>query len=267
MNALDIALAVVLAYFLIRGIFRGLVKEVVGILGLFIAFWVASAYWQLGADQLTPLTDRPGYRGVLSFAAIYLIVYFLIGLLSIFVDKIVKLAVTPLVSSAFGGALGLLKGAALCLVVLTAVMGFLYTKDDFFTNSKAWTYARPLTEEIRTWIPERIKGFIEERQAMVSGSLSPRLQAPAAGTAPPGSPAAPSQAAPLGLQPPVDYPTLMAIVRAHPLLITPAWMEKLDGMNPQSVDQATVRDFIRDHPNLFSPAPSRPWPQPDAPAE
>ncbi|MDR1313982.1 MAG: CvpA family protein [Deltaproteobacteria bacterium] len=264
MNALDIALAVVLSYFLIRGIFRGLVKEVVGILGLFIAFWVASAYWELGAAQLTSLTDREEYRGVLSFAAIYLIVYFLVGLLSIFVDKIVKLTISPLVSSVFGGALGFVKGAALSAVVLTAVMGFLYTKDDFFTNSKAWAFAKPLTEEIKTWIPESVKGFIDKRQAMVSGSLTPRLQAPASA---PARPPASAPAAPLGLQPPVDYPTLMDIVRQHTFQIQPSWMEKLDGMTPEQVSPEVIRDFIRDHPSLFAQAPARPWPQPDAPAE
>ncbi|MDR2612260.1 MAG: CvpA family protein [Deltaproteobacteria bacterium] len=262
MNALDIALAVVLSYFLIRGIFRGLVKEVVGILGLFIAFWVASAYWRLGAEQLIPLTDRAAYRGVLSFAAIYLIVYFLVGILSVFVDKIVKLAITPLVSSAFGGVLGLFKGAALSAVVLTTVTGFLYTKDGFFTTSKAWTYARPVTEEIKTWIPENIKGFIDERQALVSGSLVPR---PSPGSAPPRAPSPPQ--APMGLQAPVDYPSLMDVIRQHPLEITSEWSEKADSLTPQSVDSQTLRDFVRDHPNLFSAAAPRPWPQPDAPAE
>ncbi|MDR1039470.1 MAG: CvpA family protein [Deltaproteobacteria bacterium] len=263
MNALDIALAVVLSYFLIRGIFRGLVKEVVGILGLLIAFWVASAYWQLGADQLTQLTDRPGYRGVLSFAAIYLVVYFLVGLLSIFVDKIVKLTITPLVSSVFGGALGLIKGAALCAVILTAVMGFLYTKDDFFTNSKAWAYAGPITEEIKTWIPESVKGFIDDRQHAVTGSLAPRL--PAAAASPVRPPAAAS--APLGLQAPVDYPTLMDVFRRYPFEVTQAWADKLDSMTPQSVTPEILRDFVRDHPHLFSQAPARPWPQPDSPPE
>ena len=49
MSALDIALTVILSYFLIRGVFRGLVKEVVGILGLAVAFWAASVYWLAGA--------------------------------------------------------------------------------------------------------------------------------------------------------------------------------------------------------------------------
>jgi membrane protein required for colicin V production len=265
MNALDIALAVVLSYFLIRGILRGLVKEVVGILGLFIAFWVASAYWKVGADQLTPLTDREAYRGVLSFVSIYLIVYFLIGLLSIFVDKIVKLALSPLASSALGGALGLVKGLALSVVVLTAVMGFLNAKDDFFTKSKAWTYARPLTEELRTWVPESVGAFIDERQASVTGRLSAAPSAPAAQASPPGAPA-PSRDG-LGLTPPTDYQSLMAIVREHPFRITPGWMERLEGIQPQAVDPTLLRDFVTDHRDLFAPAPARPWPQPDAPSD
>ncbi|MDR2460150.1 MAG: CvpA family protein [Deltaproteobacteria bacterium] len=257
MNALDIALAVVLSYFLLRGIFRGLVKEVVGILGLFIAFWVASSYWQMGALQLTPITEKESYRGVLSFVIIFLVVYFLAGLLSIFVDKIVKLTLTPLVSSAFGGILGLLKGIAISVILLTAVTAFLFTSDSFFNNSVAWTYIYPMTEEVKAWLPEKLDTFIAERQGEVRGSLTPQASTQTAQT----------QGAPLGLAPPTDYPSLMAIVRAHPMEVNATWLELLESTNNESLDQDTIRRFVRDHPHLFSaPRPQeRLWPEPDTP--
>jgi membrane protein required for colicin V production len=256
MNALDIALAVVLSYFLLRGLFRGLVKEVVGILGLFIAFWVASAYWQLGALQLTPVTDKDSYRGVLSFVIIYLVVYFLVGLLSVFVDKIVKLTLSSLVSSIFGAFLGLVKGVALSVIILTTVTAFLFTADDFFQGSMAWTYMEPLTQEVKAWLPEKIETYIGERQGEVTGSLR--------GT----QPQEPTRnRAPLGLKPPIDYPSLRAIVDAHPFDINGNWLEKVDSAKPEDVDAQFIRDFVRDHPHLFSapgPAPQL-WPQPDNP--
>jgi membrane protein required for colicin V production len=261
MNALDIALTVVLAYFLLRGLFRGLVKEVVGILGLFIAFWVASTYWQLGAEQLTPITDKASYRGVLSFVIIYLIVYFLVGLISIFVDKIVKLTLTPLVSSIFGATLGLLKGIFLSVIILTAVTAFLFTSDSFFNNSVAWSYAYPLVEEVKSFLPQKLETYIGERQGEVRGDLT--------GTLPKDTSRRNIPRPNLGLTPPTDFPSLMTIKREHPLEILPAWMEKLENISPEALDSDTLKGFIKDHPNLFSaPPPTQPmWPQPDTPQE
>ncbi|MDR2349772.1 MAG: CvpA family protein [Deltaproteobacteria bacterium] len=262
MNALDIALTVVLSYFLLRGLFRGLVKEIVGILGLFVAFWVAATWWQTGAEHLTPVTDKASYRGVLSFVIIYLVVYFLVGLVSVFVDKIVKLTLTPVVSSIFGGVLGLLKGAALSVILLTAVTAFLFTSDSFFEKSMAWSHAKPLVEELKSFLPSKLEGYIGERQGEVRGSL--------AGTLPrnPARPAAtPGRA--LGLTPPSDYPSLMTIKREHPMDILPAWMEKLEDLKPEALDRDTLTGFVKDHPHLFSAPPpgSPPWPQPDTPRE
>ena len=251
MNALDIAITVILAYFLLRGIFRGLVKELVGILGLFIAFWVASSYWELGAEQLSSLTEKEAYRGVLSFVIIYLVVYFLVGLISIFVDKIVKITISPVVSSVFGGMLGLLKGAALSLILLTAVTAFLFTSDSFFEKSKAWQHAGGIAAEIKSFFPQKLGGFIEERQSEARGSLAEDRPEDN-----------------LGLAPPRDYPSLMAVKEKYGDRISSALMGRLESLTPESLDPALLTSFIRENPRLFSaPIRNAPWPDPETPEE
>ncbi|MDR1164669.1 MAG: CvpA family protein [Deltaproteobacteria bacterium] len=259
MNALDIAVIVVLTYFLIRGVFRGLVKEVVGVLGLFVAFWVASVYWEMGAAQLAPITEKDSYRGVLSFIIIYLIIYFLISLLSIFVDKVVKLAITPLISSVLGGALGLMKGAALTVILLTVVMGFLSVNEPFFQNSYAWERAASLTGEVRSWLPDRVGAFIADRQRAVGGSLRPAPATPAPSPRAGDRPREP-------LTPPSDYRSLMNIVRDNPFEISPAWMGTIDSLDrPEALTPEMLAAFIREHPNLFNRAPATaPGAQPNA---
>ncbi|MDR2354034.1 MAG: CvpA family protein [Deltaproteobacteria bacterium] len=253
MSALDIAIIVILTYFLIRGIFRGVIKEIVGIFGLFIAFWVASTYWQLGSEQLTVLTKELPLRGVLSFVIIFLIVYFLVGIMSVFVDKAIKMAVSPFVSSMFGGILGLFKGSALIVILLTNIMGFLSIKESFFQDSLAFKYAYPMTQEVKSWVPERIKSFIDNKQSSFSRTIT---------TPPPTTGRTPSPQ-PLGLAPPTNLTSLLAIMREHPLDINPAWMEKLDSLTPQSVDPELLKSFVRDHPNLFgTPEVPQPWGQP-----
>ena len=170
MSALDIALTVILSYFLIRGIFRGLVKEVVGILGLFVAFWAASIYWSAGAEQLKVILDiSADRRGVLSFIIIFSIVYFLVGLMSIFIDKIVKLTITPLCSGLVGGALGVLKGSVLCVILLAAPTIFLKPDNVFYSDSVIWPNVYPWCVEVKTWFPDSLRKLMGQGEQVLRG--------------------------------------------------------------------------------------------------
>jgi membrane protein required for colicin V production len=270
MSALDIALTVILSYFFIRGIFRGLVKEIVGILGLFVAFWVAGVYWTAGAEQLKPVIDNEAYRSVLSFLVIYLIIYFLIGLLSLFVDKIVKVTITPLCSGLTGGALGLLKGAALSVILLTASTAFIRADMPFYTESVVWRGVSPFCEQVKTWIPESLRKLMGQRGPVAGGDLrvmrpAPSTPAPATGAAP--APVGPPSAVATPLTPPTDYESLAALVEAHPDRVNPAWLERVRSASPAEVDAEFLTQFIRDNRVLFvspraEPEPSPAWPSP-----
>ncbi|MDR1395945.1 MAG: CvpA family protein [Deltaproteobacteria bacterium] len=239
MSALDIALTVILSYFFIRGVFRGLVKEVVGILGLFVAFWAASSYWQMGSEQLTPITDNPTYRGVLSFMAIYVVIYFLIGLISLFVDKIVKMTITPFVSGLVGAFLGLLKGLVLCSIILTATTAFVRPDQSFYQESAAWPKLEPLCDQVKAWVPAGLKQLMNPQTAF---RAVPSDQTPARGQA---------------LVPPGDFQSLKKILTDHSELISAPWQEKIRNLTgPENLDPEDLKRFIRDHPNLFAVTPS-----------
>jgi membrane protein required for colicin V production len=264
MSALDIAICVILAYFLIRGIFRGLVKEVVGILGLFVAFWAASAYWKAGADQLTPIIDSGTYRAVLSFVVIYLIVYFLIGLMSVFVDKIVKITITPLSSGLAGAGLGLFKGAALCVIVLAASTAFLKSDHTFYTDSWTWPKAEPLCQKVKEWMPESLRNLISSSPILSGVVTPPKSSSQPAAPAP--APAAPNPAA-TGNSAPIDYQSLIKMVNDNPNLVNPAWFEKIKTLTPDMFNADLVNTFIRENPNLFSSFNQNPAPGSEAPAQ
>ncbi len=86
MNGLDIALVVVLFFFFVRGIFRGFVKEVAGIVGLVLGFLLASSYHATGARYLEPVLHNASYRQAISFLIIFVLVFFIVGLLGLLVD-------------------------------------------------------------------------------------------------------------------------------------------------------------------------------------
>ncbi|MDR1608584.1 MAG: CvpA family protein, partial [Deltaproteobacteria bacterium] len=246
-------------YFFIRGVFRGLVKEIVGVLGLFVAFWAASSYWSLGAEQLSPITDNPTYRAVLSFIIIYVVIYFLIGLISIFVDKIVKIAITPFVSGLLGSFLGLLKGIVLSSIVLTATSAFIRADQPFFQDSTLWPIIKPFSEQARALAPSNLTELMKPQ---TTNRTLRAESAPQKGQT---------------LAPPTDFQSLKKILNEHPELIAEAWRDKFRNLvGPEALDPEDIKRFIRDHPNLFSmtqmprtpqasPTPVQPspsWPSP-----
>ncbi len=264
-GGLDIALLVILGYFFLRGIFRGVVKEVVAVLGLFVAFWVASVYWPLGAEHLRAIFDLSGQRGITSFILIFMVVYFLISIISIFVDKIVKLTLSPLVSALLGALVGLLKGILVCGIIMSGAQMFLKPNDKFFTDSQVWPYIKPVTEQAKSWMPEALKLAMEAKKSLPTAS---RQQPAQTG----GNEAEIPSAASLSLDS-VDFAEIQRVLKSHPDLIAPAWREKLRNLSgPEALSKEDLRRFASDHPNLFSKisAPANPagtapsWSQPAA---
>jgi hypothetical protein len=180
---------------------------------------------------------------------IYLIVYFLVGLMSVFVDKIVKITITPLSSGLAGAGLGLLKGAALCVIVLAASTSFLEPNNNFYADSWAWPTAKPMCEKVKAWMPETLSKLMG-----LASRATGTLERPQA--APQARPAAPLA----GLPAPADNPasptddqSLMALLDAYGGRITPAWRERLGRLTPSEVNPELILAFVRDNPGLFSP--------------
>ncbi len=252
-GGLDIALAVIMGYFFLRGIFRGVVKEVVAVLGFFVAFWVASQYWPLGEEHLKAIFDLPGQRGAVSFILVFLVVYFLISIISIFVDKIVKLTISPLASALLGAVVGVLKGVLVCAIILMGVQTFLGPNEKFFTNSKLWPYFEPVTNQARAWMPEALRGLMNMKKNLpIIGDERPEA---------PALPALPGLDA-------VDWKSIQDILASRPEAVSSAWRDKLRGLSGgESLSREDINRFVSDHPELFSgqgsaPAAAPSWPQP-----
>jgi membrane protein required for colicin V production len=267
-GGLDIALLVILGYFILRGLFRGVVKEVVAVLGLFVAFWVAGVNWHLAEMHLKPIFDMPGQRGISSFLIIFIVVYFFNSIISIFVDKIVKLTISPLASGLLGAAVGVVKGVLVCGILMSGAQVFMKPGEPFFTTSRIWPFLRPVTAQAMAWMPEGL-----QRTLSAKAVPDPRPGRPQTGSAP---------AASRENQPPeaADWKNIQDMLRNNPESILPAWRSKLQSLGGgEALSPDDLKRFIGEHPFLFSsqaplppgqkPAaipvePPPTWPQPAA---
>ncbi|MGD9335332.1 MAG: CvpA family protein, partial [Desulfobacterales bacterium] len=108
MNFFDIIVIVILGYCLIRGAFRGLVKELSSIIGVFGGFFGAYTYYPVLAKPLSKWIANVGYLNLLSFLIIFCGVFIIISILGIIINyllKIVFLSWLDRVSGAMFGAM------------------------------------------------------------------------------------------------------------------------------------------------------------------
>jgi hypothetical protein len=170
---------------------------------------------------------------------IYMVVYFLIGLISLFVDKIIKMTITPFVSGLLGSLLGVLKGLVLCGVVLSATTAFVRPDQAFFTESSTWPYLQPMCSWVKEWTPTRLKELMSPQ--MASRALKATSDPKSGQT----------------IAPPTDFQSLKKVLADRSELISEGWKEKFGRLSgPEALDPEDLKRFIRDHPNLFAHAPA-----------
>lgn len=123
MNLLDIVLIAILAFCLIRGIFRGLIKELSSIVGVLGGLYAAYTYYGLLAKALSRWITNVDYLYIISCLIIFAVVYLVVSVIGIMIKyfmNIVFLGWTDRLCGAFFGAVkGILIAAVLILILTT----------------------------------------------------------------------------------------------------------------------------------------------------
>ena len=110
MNPFDIFIIIVLSYSIIRGLFRGLVKEASSIIGVLGGFYAAYSYYPMVAKLFSGLTINASYLNILSFLIIFCSVLIIISILGIVIKYLLNVAFLGWVDRICGVGFGLIKG-------------------------------------------------------------------------------------------------------------------------------------------------------------
>lgn len=117
----DWALMLVLALSLLVGLWRGLVFEVLSLLGWIAAFFVAQWFAPDVAAWLPLSTASPPVRFAAAFVLTFVGAVFLAGLVAALVKKLVAAVGLRPVDRVLGGLFGLVRGIVLLLVATVAI--------------------------------------------------------------------------------------------------------------------------------------------------
>ena len=135
MNPFDILIIVILGYCLVRGLFRGLVKEISSIIGVLGGFYAAYSYYTLVAKWLSRVISNISYLHILSFLIIFCFVLIIINILGIIIKYLLDIAFLGWVDRIFGVIFGFSKGVLIVSVLFIILTTFLPKGAPIIKNS------------------------------------------------------------------------------------------------------------------------------------
>ncbi len=157
MNAFDILIITVLSYGLIRGIFRGLVREISSIVGVLGGFYAAYTYYPHMARLISPWISNPAYLHIVSYMAIFSVVVIIVGIIAVVLKYLLNIAYLGWVDRVCGALFGVMKGGLVICVVFIVLTAFLPRGAPIIKNATLSPYVATVSEVMAKMISKDMK--------------------------------------------------------------------------------------------------------------
>jgi membrane protein required for colicin V production len=153
LNGVDLAMLAVLLLSLAVGAWRGLVFEVMSLLGWFAAYFVAQWYSPLVAAYVPAGSPGSAINHSVSFGLTFLAALLLWGLLSRLLKLVIHATPLGLIDRLLGAAFGALRGVVLLLAVAAVVSRTPWSNAPSWQQSAGASWLRVVTGGLKPALP------------------------------------------------------------------------------------------------------------------
>lgn len=161
MNVLDITILVVALIFALRGLLRGLVKEVCSLAAVALGLYLAGNHHEWAAPLVSHLVSGPANIRVASYLAIFLGTLTAAWILVRVAGAFLSLAMLSWVDYLFGGLFGLAEGLVVCAALVILLNSFM-PDAGFLQESRLAPRVSQGTALVLSLAPERIREALHE---------------------------------------------------------------------------------------------------------
>jgi len=172
MNGVDLVILGILLASIIVSLVRGFIKEVFSILvwmaAIFAAFQVAGPL----ATALEPIIDLPSARIIVAFAAVFVLVLVIGGLISFLVGKMVEKTGLSPTDRFFGGIFGLARGLVIVVLAVLLLRVTPFAQDPWWNDSRLLPTFEALAEQARVWLPESVRDLLDPGNQSTRSAVS-----------------------------------------------------------------------------------------------
>ena len=121
---LDLGIGILAVLFLLRGLLRGFIHEVAGLIGIFLGLFLAGRYYPLLMPQFIGVIENSRWAASLSYIAIFVLALIVVALCAALLKRFMALTFTARLDSLLGALVGLAKGVFVCAIVLALMQRF-----------------------------------------------------------------------------------------------------------------------------------------------
>ena len=153
MTIFDYLVLFVLISSVVISTLRGLVKEILSLLGWIVAFVVANAYGAQLAPLLPDVLPGETARLILAFVVLFLGVRILMGLLSLAIGAVITATGLTLADRGLGGLFGLARGIVIVLAAVILCGMTSIPQQDFWRNALLSPMAETGARTVKPFLP------------------------------------------------------------------------------------------------------------------
>ena len=160
MAAIDWILVAVLAASMLLGAWRGLVYEVLSVIGWIAAFVLAQWFAPDVAEKLPMQNSGETLRYAAAFVLVFIVSVFVAGLISALMKKIISVVGLRPVDRILGATFGLFRGLILLLAFSVVVHTTALQESDWWLESQGGPMLMNLLKGLRPMLPEKFGAYL-----------------------------------------------------------------------------------------------------------
>ncbi|BBD09718.1 CvpA family protein [Desulfovibrio ferrophilus] len=155
---LDVVFAVIALFFVVRGMFRGLFKEIASTVGVVAAYYVASNHNEIFVPFFQVWFKSPGLLHFLAYVSMFVAVMFGVMFVAWLLARMLRITPVFWVDVPGGMAVGFVKAWLVCAVALVGITSFM-PDAEFVKTSKVVPYLNNGADFLAKYMPDNMKDF------------------------------------------------------------------------------------------------------------
>ena len=163
MNLFDITVIIITSYCLIRGVFRGLIKEISSIVGVLGGFYAAYTYYGDLGKLLGRWISDTAYLNILSFLIIFTGIFLIISILGVIIKYILNISFLGWFDRICGALFGLIRGGLIVCVVFILLTAFLPRGAPIIADSTLSPYVSRVSEKMVKVVSHNMRRDFSEK--------------------------------------------------------------------------------------------------------
>jgi membrane protein required for colicin V production len=170
MNGLDWFLAVIFAFGILRGLWRGAISQAFGIAGVLGGFLLAShAYEGVAAKILLtfPRLTQPHLVVTLTFVGIFMLTWFCLSFLGYWVGSLFRRTGLGCLDRVLGAGIGMAKAFVMAIIVISSLTFLLPSDSEILRESQLAPYVQYGAQYLVKVTPPRVQQLFEEKRSQL----------------------------------------------------------------------------------------------------